>query len=746
MAVGKKQLAICNEKFANWKLQTANSEEDKYSMKIKVYIVILILTAFGIPTRAQQPTYTIEKAAFSSDAYDEYSPVYYRNGIVFTSNRSSGSFVDYSSASGKSTFDIMFIDTTAKVTWKKAKLFSKYLMTPFNEGPVTFNATGDTIYFSRNLQVDGKFAELSISRNKLGIFSAVYDGNKWIRIRELRFNNEWYNISTPWLSSDGKRLYFASDKPDGYGGSDLYYSEWKKDYWTDPVNMGPVINTKGNESYPYVNPAGELFFSSDGHPGMGGKDIFFSRFADTTWLTPAHLDPPVNSEADDFAIILDHSGRAGYFSSGRGISVDIFQFKTEIPQIFYCEQQRENLYCFQFVEESNISADDNSLKYEWDFGDGGSSAGKSADHCYTGPGIYNVRLNVVKKSTGKEFFTKLSYQLDLRNVEQPYIASPSVAVKGEDIDFNASKSNLPGYEILFYSWQFSDGKRTASASVKHKFEIPGEEEVKLGVIIKEKNTGIISQRSVSKNITVVNTNQEAESHASRIKKSLPEINIHDYDHAVITNVYSAEKDIAQGAVFHVEIMTSRTRLGIDASVFKNIPSKYELKEIYNPNENIFSYIVDREMDLMATLIAYNDMIALGYKSTRVRTYVLENPAEKEIHNLKKIFGLSSDIYFDNFNRLTSSGYLILDQIVRILEKYPEVKLEISVHTDNTGSSSNNIQSSQARAKTMFNYLVNKGIEPSRLITRGMGGGKPIASNLTGAGRKLNRRIEIDIVR
>ncbi len=162
-------------------------------------------------------------------------------------------------------------------------------------------------------------------RNKLGIFYAVLEGKKWTKIRELRFNNEWYNVTTPYLSPDGKRLYFASDKPEGYGGSDLYYCEWKNDYWSDPVNLGPVINTKGNESYPFVNPAGELLFSSDGHPGLGGKDIFFSRPKDNDWLPPVRLDPPVNSQYDDFGIITDSLMSEGYFSSKRNKSVDIFQ-------------------------------------------------------------------------------------------------------------------------------------------------------------------------------------------------------------------------------------------------------------------------------------------------------------------------------------------------------------------------------------------------------------------------------------
>jgi hypothetical protein len=85
------------------------------------------------------------------------------------------------------------------------------------------------------------------------------------------------------------------------------------DYWSEPVNLGPVINTAGNESYPFISPSGDLFFSSDGRPGFGGKDIFFSHFSDSTWLTPVLLDPPINSQYDDFGIITDTLMNEGYF-------------------------------------------------------------------------------------------------------------------------------------------------------------------------------------------------------------------------------------------------------------------------------------------------------------------------------------------------------------------------------------------------------------------------------------------------
>jgi hypothetical protein len=244
---------------------------------IQKLVVVILIALFSPIIFGQPQTYTVKKASFCSDKYDEFSPVFYKNGIVFSSNRNL-SLSNRTTSQNKGLFKIYYIDTTGRVSWESTKLFSKNLTTILNDGPVSFNRSKDTIYFSRNQDVSNKLSDVSNPRNKLGIYSAVLVNGQWTKVRELRINNEWYNITTPCLSPDGKKLYFASDKPGGFGGSDLYYSVWKDDRWEDPVNLGPVINTKGNESYPFINSSGELFFSSDGLPGHGGKGYFLFCF------------------------------------------------------------------------------------------------------------------------------------------------------------------------------------------------------------------------------------------------------------------------------------------------------------------------------------------------------------------------------------------------------------------------------------------------------------------------------------
>jgi outer membrane protein OmpA-like peptidoglycan-associated protein len=709
-------------------------------------LVVVILIALFPPIIFGQPeTYTVKKASFCSDKYDEFSPVFYKNGIVFSSNRNVG--LSYRSTSqNKGLFKIYYVDTTGRVDWENTKLFSKNLTTILNDGPVSFNRSKDTIYYSRNQDVSSKLSDVSNPRNKLGIYSAVLVNGQWTKVRELRINNEWYNITTPCLSPDGKKLYFASDKPGGFGGSDLYYSLWKDDRWEDPVNLGPVINTKGNESYPFINSSGELFFSSDGLPGHGGKDIFFSIFSDSAWLTPVCLDAPINSEFDDFGIVTDTLMNEGYFSSNRDKSIDIYHFRTNFSQVLYTNIQKENQYCFMLNDSGAIAIDTLKLKYVWDFGDGEKAVGEKVKHCFPGKGNYSVKLDILEKSTEKLFFSELAYTLEINDFLQPFINSSDIVVKGDTMNFDGTKSNIPGYKILSYSWDFRDGNKTSGEKVKHIFKEKGEYLVNMELILKSISTGYKQKSGVSKKILVVDENQERKSYLAKLaseKRIFPEIEKQENNQINIQ--YSAESEFRKEAVFNVELLSSKTKIGTDSWTFINVPKKYTISEKFIPEDSTYSYIVDQQMTLMATYPAYNELSALGFKNVRIKIFVLKEPAEKELHNLIKINGAFADSYFDSSDRLTSNAYIMLDQIVKLMNKYPSLKLEVAVHTDNTGPAETSLELSQLHSRLLVSYLINRGINQKRLVATGFGGSKPIASNLLEKDRKLNRRIDFIII-
>ena len=127
---------------------------------------------------------------------------------------------------------------------------------------------------------------------------------RWTNIVPFKYNNAIiFQYHSYLLVRTESILYFASDRPGGFGGSDLYRCEYKDSSWSEPENLGNTINTSGNEVYPFINTEGTMFFASDGHAGMGKKDLFFSTWTLKGWSAPVHIDPPINSAGDDFSLI-----------------------------------------------------------------------------------------------------------------------------------------------------------------------------------------------------------------------------------------------------------------------------------------------------------------------------------------------------------------------------------------------------------------------------------------------------------
>ncbi len=209
--------------------------------------------------------------------------------------------------------------------------FSKDINTKYHEGPLTFSADGSLVIFTRNNYNEGKSRKSSDNVTKLKLYTAELRDGGWANVRELPFNSDEYSSGHPALSRDGRSLYFVSDRPGGRGGTDIYVARFDNGTWSQPLNLGPQINTKGDEMFPFVDENGILYFASNGHPGsLGGLDIYYTSLNGGSEPQILHLDAPINSKADDFGLITDGSRSTGYFSSNRlNGDDDIFRFFRE---------------------------------------------------------------------------------------------------------------------------------------------------------------------------------------------------------------------------------------------------------------------------------------------------------------------------------------------------------------------------------------------------------------------------------
>jgi hypothetical protein len=469
---------------------------------------ILFLTLFAKAELYAQPQrFIVKPLSFSSGIFDEFSPVYYNGGIVFCSNQSDNSIISYNNNQNR-LFKIFYVSKKGNSGWSYPKILAREITTALNDGPATFNVKGDIMYYSRNNSIENSLRNISDTSNKLGIYSAELVDGKWTNIKPFRYNNPLYTLCTPALTPDGDRIYFASDMPGGSGGMDLYYCNRVNNDWDKPVNMGTLINTRKNESFPFACMYGKIYFASDGHQGFGGKDLYYTQEINREWIAPVHLDSALNSSADDFGIFVDSTFENGYFSTNRRKTDDIFSFSSAPVEFTGCDSLKENNYCFTFYDGRQRLIDTVPVIYKWDFGEGIERIGPEVKHCFPGPGDYTVKLSITDELTGDPIAENVNYKVTLENNDQAYINSNNVGIVDKSISFEGSVSDLTGYTITDFLWDFGDGFKPGGPSMSTTFKKKGDYMVKLGLLAEKDSLGVIPKLCFMKKIHIYDNFQE----------------------------------------------------------------------------------------------------------------------------------------------------------------------------------------------------------------------------------------------
>ena len=258
--------------------------------------------------------YLVEDLSINSGS--SMAPIYYDNGLVFTSDRNTGAKTyDWT---GKSFLELYYAKDNGEGNFSAPELLKGTVNGIYHDGPAAFSADGSMMYFTRNNYVNHKEGKSSDDEVLLKIYSATKDANgEWGTITEMPFNNNEYSCGHPAIANRGATMYFVSNMPGGQGGSDIWMVKKEGEGWGAAVNLGATINTNANEMFPYMHNDSTLFYSSDGLPGMGGLDIYSSQKTDNGWTNPLNIGYPINTSHDDFGYILDKVGEKGYFTSNR---------------------------------------------------------------------------------------------------------------------------------------------------------------------------------------------------------------------------------------------------------------------------------------------------------------------------------------------------------------------------------------------------------------------------------------------
>jgi outer membrane protein OmpA-like peptidoglycan-associated protein len=584
--------------------------------------------------------YNISNLNFNTSA-QEFSPSYYNDGIVFTSSRvKMGASIRIYNRNKQPFLNMYYSENSNGSSFANPQQFWKRINKKYHDGPSVFYNKFSKIVFTRNYYDEKSTAG---SRN-LKIYFAEKDGDSWTKPTEFAYNNKEYSVGHPYITEDGKTMYFVSDMPGGIGGTDIYITILQADNtWSKPENLGQIINTEGNEMFPFLSSKGNLIFSSDGHLGLGGLDLFITNPELTKVI---NMGVPLNTNADDFGFIADAEMKTGYFSSnrsdGRGDD-DIYSVNILKPFTF-----GKIIKGTAFDTEGKILAETKVVLKD-DSGKTISEVVTGADGCYS----FNVPAD-------------------------------------QDFVLNGTKLD------------YFDGNKTASTKTS-------ENEI-IADLILQKDPGL-------------------------------------WLYALVTDSKTKEK--IEGAEITLKDITTGQSFNFITPVSGDFTKTLEDKKL-NDKAN-YQIILKREGYFTKELDLSMEFNHPGQYDLHL---MLDFSMDQEVKDLTELVKINP-IYFDldKYN-IRPDAAVELDKIVEIMNKYPNMVVELGSHTDCRASAAYNLRLSDNRAKASAEYIKGKIVNPERITGKGYGESKLINKcecegakvvPCTEEEHQLNRRTEFKVI-
>ncbi len=279
---------------------------------MNIYVIILFFLISGtIIAQLEPPTYSVNRLEVNSKEGDFGTTFYKKNKVVFSSSRNAGLSYTKWDGNDQSFLDLYIGDIVENGEIENVKRFSNKVNSKYHDAMVSFSLDFKQVYFTSN-----HYERRGVKSTGLNIFKAtVSENDHWENVVNLPFNSDDYDTGHPSLSSDGKKLYFTSNMPGGYGDTDIYVVSINNGHYGVPKNLGPTVNSKYKEYTPFVD-GDIIYFSSNRPEGFGKLDIYMTKL-DESIQEPVNLGKPINSKEDDLSFIIDNRTQKGYLSSNR---------------------------------------------------------------------------------------------------------------------------------------------------------------------------------------------------------------------------------------------------------------------------------------------------------------------------------------------------------------------------------------------------------------------------------------------
>lgn len=624
--------------------------------------------------RASGKLYKVTPVDEINTEHDEFAPAYYKNDIVFISSRERKAAVKrynrWTDQEDKP-FNEIYISKRNQIgepeeyifNYGKVEKFSPFLSSKYHDGPLTFNSEFNEIYFTRT-----NTAKADDGFRRLKVYQAKGSPKKYSDPRSLPFNSDEYSVLHPSLSDDGEMLFFSSNMPGGFGGFDLYVSYLEDGRWSPPVNLGPTINTEGNELFPFHHESGTLYFASNGLVGLGGLDVYKTRENYGAWTDPINLGFPINTVDDDFGFIINPDQTHGYFTSnrkGKGgddiytftklsvtVEISVFDEDTQMPL------EAADVFTPCSEVQNFLTNQDGKIIMELPLN-------KACDFAAEKLGYQpnSVRLSSKNQPPGKTLYVQIPLKLECIFI-----------VSGTIVD---GLTNSPVDSALVRLQSYCGGEQdelSMYTDAEGKYEF----------------------RDVREDCDI------------RVTVSKPGFTKGSVTFKTGTECGEQAKD--------------KGLIDTSGAIVKSIPLYCFGDNCEGPNgqKPTGTEVVDSISNPDGSVtVVYADGYQKKIYPDGTEAEITENGSEKILPRPGDVDVVN--IYYDYDDaRIRADARPALDDLVTLLDAYPEMKIKLTSHTDARGKRGYNKRLSKRRAESVVRYLMQKGVDKSRLQAKGMG--------------------------
>ncbi|HEU4717294.1 MAG TPA: SdrD B-like domain-containing protein [Bacteroidia bacterium] len=732
---------------------------------------------------SQTPIYAVKPLTGINSPESDISPVMFDNGLLFVSDRGEVDILngENAPATGRAFYAVYYskinYQNEDSVQFGKTKKLPRTINKDYHNGPASVTEDGKLMAFNR---VDDRIHLRSkhfVNRPK--IYFSERKGKFWSNAKPFQYNSDAYSCAHPALSPDGQLLFFASDMPGSLGGTDIWMCKRDGDGWSKPENLGPDVNTPGDEVFPEYRKDGMLFFSSDGLPGLGGLDIFSAtKMSDGKWSDVTNQGAPLNSSFDDFAVTFNSEGSRGFFTSNRPGGMgddDVYSFKVTskflrisgkllasknttdiLPNTQVQLMTKDGKLLKTTTTDSNGQfhfdnlSSDGSYIVRMDDQDPGISA-KSKYYMADDKNDL-VRVTVMDEAGGKYTF---------QNLPADPSAPPQLL---SDDDYLTIAGNLisdgqPPQPIANTAVKLTDDQgnvvQTATTNDFGAFTFSHIPPDKSYIVSLADNSD--PKLAASSRISITNkSGQELMSTKpdangkfqfkilKEDKSTLSAMTVTDADlrldmKGTLVGADTMRTPLANTTISIMDdkgkVVQSTTTDDHGNFSFVNLPADQSyivsVDDVKDPGLVSFGklYIKDENGKVVKTLrlsaggkfefrILPLDRVTLGEVYVDDPwLQVLQMKAKAQSDSLLII----ENIYYDyNDWHILPAAEITLEKVVKVMQADPSITIVISSHTDSRGTAKANLELSQKRAQAVVDYLVKRGIDKKRLTAIGYG--------------------------